>query len=191
MIPLPLPPSPAHTHISPLIRTALGATYLFRGGEFDLGDKTLQCGRRPDVLKLFLTWKYLGRQGFERRIDTAFENTQKFVAMILRRSEEFALAMPPRGLNICFWYNPGWLRELAPGEKRDELYTKVTCAVGNLVNTTARVVVDFSPNQHGPEFFRMIINSPFIQDKDLEAVLNEIAQAGKVYLEDLRKEVGC
>ena len=31
--------------------------------EQDLGRKSLQCGRRADALKLWLTWKYFGDRG--------------------------------------------------------------------------------------------------------------------------------
>ena len=40
---------------------ASGAAYLFQPdklhAEYDLGDKTIQCGRRPDAFKLWLAWK--------------------------------------------------------------------------------------------------------------------------------------
>lgn len=40
---------------------ASNATYLFQPDklnmEYDLGDKTIQCGRRADAFKLWLTWK--------------------------------------------------------------------------------------------------------------------------------------
>lgn len=40
---------------------ASGAAYLFQpdklNAEYDLGDKTIQCGRRPDAYKLWLAWK--------------------------------------------------------------------------------------------------------------------------------------
>lgn len=40
---------------------ASNATYLFQpdklNREYDLGDKTIQCGRRADAFKLWLAWK--------------------------------------------------------------------------------------------------------------------------------------
>lgn len=40
---------------------ASNATYLFQpdklNKEYDLGDKTIQCGRRADAFKLWLAWK--------------------------------------------------------------------------------------------------------------------------------------
>ena len=49
-------------HADILRRTnASGAAYLFQPdklhAEYDLGDKTIQCGRRPDAFKLWLAWK--------------------------------------------------------------------------------------------------------------------------------------
>ena len=40
---------------------ASNASYLFQpdklNAEYDLGDKTIQCGRRADAFKLWLAWK--------------------------------------------------------------------------------------------------------------------------------------
>lgn len=42
---------------------ASNATYLFQpdklNREYDLGDKTIQCGRRADAFKLWLAWKVI------------------------------------------------------------------------------------------------------------------------------------
>lgn len=48
------------------------------------GDKTVQCGRKPDVLKLWLQWKAIGDEGMEERVDKAFENA-KLVTGIIRQ----------------------------------------------------------------------------------------------------------
>lgn len=40
---------------------ATNASYLFQpdrlNAEYDIGDKTIQCGRRGDAFKLWLAWK--------------------------------------------------------------------------------------------------------------------------------------
>ena len=49
-----------------------GTDYLFHGEQLEeknIGEFSLQCGRRVDALKLWLTWKYLGDEGFERNIN--------------------------------------------------------------------------------------------------------------------------
>lgn len=55
------------------------ATYLFQQDKFydtrlDTGDKSIQCGRKVDCLKLWLMWKAVGSQGLADRVDKAFAN---------------------------------------------------------------------------------------------------------------------
>lgn len=53
------------------------ATYLFQQDKFydvnlDCGDKTVQCSRKVDCLKLWLMWKAIGSSGMAQRVDKAF-----------------------------------------------------------------------------------------------------------------------
>lgn len=57
------------------------AQYLFQQDKFydvsyDTGDKSVQCGRKVDVFKLWLMWKAKGDFGFEEGIDNAFTNAR-------------------------------------------------------------------------------------------------------------------
>lgn len=59
----------------------VGASYLFQKDKFydmsyDLGDKSIQCGRKPDVLKLWIMFKIHGLDVFQQRVDAAFEATR-------------------------------------------------------------------------------------------------------------------
>jgi len=81
----------------------LGEGYLFHGNLYDVGDKTLQCGRRPDIVKIFLSLKYHGLAAYEQRVDTAMANAAAFAALLQRRQDEFELAHPPSFVNVCFW----------------------------------------------------------------------------------------
>ena len=58
------------------INTVDGTDYLFHDDPdniINLGEHSLQCGRRTDALKLWLSWKYLGNSGFEKNINHIFE----------------------------------------------------------------------------------------------------------------------
>jgi hypothetical protein len=53
------------------------AGYLFQPDKhydvsFDTGDKSVQCGRKVDVFKLWMLWKKEGDSGMENRIDHLF-----------------------------------------------------------------------------------------------------------------------
>uniref|UniRef100_A0A8C7D0Z5 Cysteine sulfinic acid decarboxylase n=1 Tax=Oncorhynchus kisutch TaxID=8019 RepID=A0A8C7D0Z5_ONCKI len=57
------------------------AKYLFQQDKFydtslDTGDKSIQCGRKVDCLKLWLMWKAVGSKGLEERVDRAFTHTR-------------------------------------------------------------------------------------------------------------------
>lgn len=57
------------------------ATYLFQQDKFydldlDIGDKSLQCSRKVDCLKLWLMWKAVGSSGLEERVNKAFFNVR-------------------------------------------------------------------------------------------------------------------
>ncbi|XP_014817309.1 PREDICTED: cysteine sulfinic acid decarboxylase-like, partial [Calidris pugnax] len=91
-----------------------GATYLFQPDKFydvtyDTGDKTPQCGRRVDCLKLWLLWKALGTQGLAQRVERAFTITQ-YLAQEVKRREGFQLVVEPEFINLCFWFVPPSLR---------------------------------------------------------------------------------
>ncbi|NXX85958.1 CSAD decarboxylase, partial [Urocolius indicus] len=91
-----------------------GATYLFQADKFydvtfDTGDKTPQCGRRVDCLKLWLLWKAVGTQGLARRVQRAFACT-RYLAEEVKRREGFQLVLEPEFINLCFWFVPPSLR---------------------------------------------------------------------------------
>ncbi|NXG52258.1 CSAD decarboxylase, partial [Psilopogon haemacephalus] len=91
-----------------------GASYLFQPDKFydtsyDPGDKTPQCGRRVDCLKLWLLWKANGTQGLARRVQRALDATRYLKEQVKRR-EGFQLVMEPEFINLCFWFVPPSLR---------------------------------------------------------------------------------
>ncbi len=69
--------------------------------EYDLGRFSLQCGRRVDVFKLWLTWNYYGDKGLSDRIDMLFETAKK-VASYIKTQNDLELVIEPKSLNINF-----------------------------------------------------------------------------------------
>ncbi|KAM5435197.1 Glutamate decarboxylase 2 [Microsporum ferrugineum] len=91
----------------------LPAGYLFHndvsdGSEvWDLGDLTLQCGRRGDALKMFLNWNYIGSAGYEERIDSASDVAVHLCDLISESPDLILLSEnPPPCFQICFFYAP-------------------------------------------------------------------------------------
>lgn len=74
------------------------SSYLFQSDKFydvryDIGDKTYQCGRKNDVLKLWLTWKGRGKANLTASVENAFAMAAYFNGLI-RDREGFHLVLP-------------------------------------------------------------------------------------------------
>ena len=83
-----------------------GGNYLFHDDEnaqFNLGDRSMQCGRRADALKVWLSWKAVGSSGFARKVDSLFELKQRCVDFI-EHNQELELLAPANFLNVLFSY---------------------------------------------------------------------------------------
>ena len=57
------------------------ARYLFQQDKFydtayDTGDLSVQCGRKVDVLKLWLMWRAYGHRGLQAHIDGLFQKAR-------------------------------------------------------------------------------------------------------------------
>jgi len=85
-----------------------GTEYIFHEDEFgtcDIGPFSLQCGRRVDALKLWLSWMYYGNQGYADRIDRFFE-LAAYMEEMVRQHSRLELMAPRTSINICFRYLP-------------------------------------------------------------------------------------
>jgi glutamate decarboxylase len=156
----------------------LKADYLFHGNPYDLGEGTLGCGRRPDAVKMFLTWKYYGRRGLGDRIDQALATAGKFSMRVKEREARgFRLVKDPCPfLQICFWYMP----PVFASKAQDEIdLSKITRTIHQRINQSGEFMIDYAPLAGIPDFFRVVINAPTVDcDRDLVRLLDAIERNG-------------
>jgi len=181
---------------------ASAAEYLFHphaDAQYDLGDKTLQCGRKADSLKLWLAWKRFGDLGFQSRVDTAMDNAAHMVKLIRSRPDAFQLVQEPPFTNVCFWFAPPALRKktgLRAADMDSQMvhahFDKVTPLVYEQMQAEGRTLVNFNPlpltpanpadapsgPKSLPRFFRIILNHPSVSAAELEFVLDHIEELG-------------
>ena len=82
--------------------------YIFHekeGAHLDLGPLSLQCGRRVDVLKLWLTWQSEGSLGLGRRVDSYFSLAEQCEARV-KREAKLELVRQRQSVAVCFRYVP-------------------------------------------------------------------------------------
>ena len=70
---------------------------------YNLGERSIQCGRRADALKVWLSWKAVGNKGFADKIDYLQSMKTECVQMIEQRDSLEMLA-PAEYLNVLFRY---------------------------------------------------------------------------------------
>lgn len=79
------------------------ADYLFQmdDKEFNPGNKSIQCGRRNDAFKVWTALKYLWESGYEKRINTEFDNA-KYAVSLIKKDKNLTLVLQPECINVCF-----------------------------------------------------------------------------------------
>nr|BAL22277.1 cysteine sulfinate decarboxylase [Anguilla japonica] len=159
------------------------ATYLFQQDKFydvslDTGDKSVQCGRKVDCLKLWLMWKAVGTQGLEERVDKAFTYTRYLVEEMKKR-EGFRLVNEPQFVNVCLWFIPPSLRGMEDSEDYREKLSKVAPNIKERMMRKGSMMVGYQPQKGRVNFFRMVVLSPQISQEEMDFFLDEIERLGR------------
>jgi len=84
-----------------------GSDYLFHADQnanYNLGERSIQCGRRADALKVWMSWKAIGNKGFSDKIDYLQQLKVDFSALV--EQSNFELLHQPSYLNVLFRYRP-------------------------------------------------------------------------------------
>lgn len=85
-----------------------GGEYLFHEDEnaaYNLGERSIQCGRRADALKVWLSWKAVGNKGFADKVNYLQGMKTECLQMIEQR-ESLEMLAPAAYLNVLFRYRP-------------------------------------------------------------------------------------
>lgn len=152
----------------------LNADYLFHGNPYDLGAGTLGCGCRPDSVKMFLAWKFYGKEGFGKRMDRALRLANQFTDMVRERPNFVLVCDPSPFLQICFWFVPPTLAN------QKKSLSLVTRELHKRVIESGKFLVDHSPLEGVPDFFRVVVNSPTVRlHADLQELLDVIEQTSE------------
>jgi len=165
--------------------SADGASYLFQKDkllydtrEWDQGDKTIQCGRNVDILKLWMMWKAKGNNGMEEQIDRAYDNS-RYLAQKIREREGFQLLREPQCTNICFHYVPPSIRALPEGPERNALQNAVPPIIKGRMTEQGTMMCGYQPLKEHVNFWRMTVINPAVTYEDMEFVVNEIERLGQ------------
>jgi len=159
---------------------ALQADYLFQPdklhAEYDAGDRTFQCARRIDVLKLWLAWKHHGDVGFGARIDHAVAMADCTRSRIAASDGEF-VEVAGTFTNVVFVWVPPELRPLASlDDAHDELHA-LAPKIKARMQSEGTAMIGFQP-VGGLNTFRLLFMNPAVTESDVDALLDRVAEYG-------------
>lgn len=148
--------------------------------KYDLGDKSLQCGRHVDVMKLWTMFKYHGMEYFERRVENGFQNRDHMMAKMALKPEMYKIVSEPQWLNLCFWYTPPSARKMPKGsvERKQAIDAAVQSIRRSLVEEGI-VYINYQPQGKLPNFFRPIFNSSSTSIADVDILMERIEFFGE------------
>ena len=168
---------------------AAHAAYLFQPdklhNDHDIGDKTIQCGRKADGFKLWLLWKALGDEGLAQRVDHAFSLAAYLAAKLCESQQSdgaWVLAFPPSCTNVTFWYVPSSLRPLPDAADLSTTHPihSVAPRIKAAMQAAGDAMIGFQSVKGRPNFFRWVVASAdSVSRRHIDAVLMRIAALGE------------
>lgn len=158
--------------------TGGGGDYLFHADQnasYNLGERSIQCGRRADALKVWLSWKAIGNQGFADKIDHLQQLKSHFVCTI-EKAEDMQMLAPSAYLNVVFQFKPDGITDEA--ELR-----KLNIAICKAMQANGGTFTDYAQYQ-GRTGIRLIIANENITREQLDALLHTIQTLGTELIEN-------
>jgi glutamate/tyrosine decarboxylase-like PLP-dependent enzyme len=146
------------------------SSYVFHniGGEsFDLGEKSLQCTRKVDALKLWLAWKYYGDEGYEKRFNNMVELAQ-YTEQKIKETPFLELVFPRQFVNLCFRYKPDRKKTV---DQLNMLLQKQLIQKGKAYINCTQV--------KGLTVLMLNVINPEVDKKNIDYLLNCVVEAGQ------------
>lgn len=148
-----------------------GSEYLFHhyeNADYDTGKSSLQCGRKVDALKLWLTWKSLGHKGMTKFVDAQVEKARYFEQLV-REHPRLKLVCEPEYLNVCF--------QVVPKDKSLEI-NQYNLDLRFKIIKEGKVMVNFSSESDGTIYFRFVAVNAMTTKEDIDNLVNLLVDIG-------------
>jgi glutamate/tyrosine decarboxylase-like PLP-dependent enzyme len=150
-----------------------GGEYLFHNDEnapYNLGQKSIQCGRRADSLKVWLSWKAVGNKGFEDKVDRLQAIKQVCVDTI-DASTHLHMVGPAPYLNVLFQFRPAIHMD-------EEQLRELNIAICKTMQIEGGAFVDYAKYQ-GKTGIRLILANSDTQASDIDRLMSNCIKTGE------------
>lgn len=149
------------------------AAYLFHqdDDDMDLGQKSLQGGRRPEVLKLWLSLKYEGEKGFANRIEKLRKHAQTLTEIVLQ-TPNFELYQQPESAIVCFRY----VLENATLQENNDFNIKLRESIFE----EGKILFNYAP-LHDKIYLRCVLLDPDFTNSQLQEIVDAILAKAVIF----------
>lgn len=150
------------------------ASYLFHDHEteFNLGQKSLHCGRRPEALKFWLSWQAYGRDGLSQRVAQMVTAARNFAQQVDAQTD-CELLCPPEAPIVCFQYRPAGLKQEQVNALNQQIRERIF-AEGKILLNYAHI--------SGMTVLRCVISHPGFRPEHAQQILKAVRQTGQAIL---------
>tara|TARA_Y100000994_G_scaffold90845_1_gene75094 strand:- start:1371 stop:2822 length:1452 start_codon:yes stop_codon:yes gene_type:complete len=139
-----------------------------KNAEFDMGRMSLQCARRVDALKLWLTWRSVGNQGWAEKIEN-YMSLAAYLTKQVKQEPTLELVLEPEFTNVCVRYAGHNLSSQSQDDITNQIRTEMF-ERGKFMVTKA--LIDHRP------ILRPVIANPAVDQKSLDKFISEITTIG-------------
>lgn len=146
------------------------AGYLFHEDDydFDLGQKSLRGGRRPDAFKLWLQWKYKGDTGLAIHVEK-LRDAALFLAQTIKKTNSLELYQKPQSGIVLFRY--------LLKDKSVEMINKLNKNIREIIFKEGKLIFNYS-QIHATVYLRCVILDPGITKKQLQHIVDTVVKVG-------------
>lgn len=145
----------------------------------DVGDKSMQCSRVIDILKIWTYFKGNGWEGVAKQVEQEHNLALYCRDYVLARPERFELVIKAVDtFNVCFWYIPKEMKR-ENYESEDKYYSflsKLTVLAKKYMIDEGKMLVGYSKSRTNYYFWRTVMNNPFIENKHVDYEMDLIGK---------------
>jgi len=148
-----------------------GGDYLFHSDEnaaYNLGERSIQCGRRADALKVWMSWKALGSQGFADKVDHLFA-CKTYCLEQLNNASKLQILAPAVYLNVLFRYSPS-------EDLNEQQLRTLNIAICQQLKKQG-IYIDYAQYK-GRTGIRLILANAMCQQQDIDNMLSACIEVG-------------
>ncbi|XP_047187196.1 cysteine sulfinic acid decarboxylase isoform X4 [Scophthalmus maximus] len=115
---------------------------------------------------------------FSKQHRQLMKGADRYLVEQMKKREGFHLLSEPEFVNVCFWYIPPSLRGKEGNADYQERLAKVAPIIKERMVKQGTMMVGYQPLGNRVNFFRVIVFSPLVSQKDMDFFLDEIERLG-------------